>query len=135
MSFGGLFTRAIRKRLTFIALLSTKSPSPLFLFQITDLPEEDLLSHFHASNAFIEEGLSKEGAVLVHCYRGRSRSATVVAAFLMQKHGHSADRALTKVKTKREIVQPHDQFLAQLKLYENMDFTLDPENLQYKMFR
>ena len=73
--------------------------------------------------------------MLVHCYRGRSRSATVVAAFLMQKHGHSSDRALTKVKSKREIVQPHDQFLAQLKLYENMDFTLDPENLQYKMFR
>lgn len=102
---------------------------------MTDLPEEDLLSHLPVANAFIQDGLTKDGAVLVHCYRGRSRSATVVTAFLMQKHGYSADRALSKVRGKREIIQPHASFLAQLKLYENMDFTLDPGNLQYKMFR
>ena len=106
----------------------------LFL-QVTDLPEEDLLSHFSSSNAFIEDGLSKDGAVLVHCYRGRSRSATVVVAFLMQKHGYSAERALGKVRGKREIIQPHESFLAQLKLYENMDFSIDPGNLQFKMFK
>ena len=102
---------------------------------MTDLPEEDLLSHFTTSNAFIEDGLSKDGAVLVHCYRGRSRSATVIVAFLMQKHGYSAERALAKVKSKREIIQPHHSFLAQLKLYENMDFSIDPANLQLKMFK
>ena len=41
-------------------------------FQVTDLPEEDLLSHFTGSNEFIQAGLAKDGAVLVHCYRGRS---------------------------------------------------------------
>ena len=106
-----------------------------FSLQVTDLPEEDLLSHFTGSNAFIQDGLAKDGAVLVHCYRGRSRSATVVVAFLMQKHGYSAERALAKVRGKREIIQPHDSFLAQLKLYENMDFSIDPENLQFKMFK
>ena len=99
------------------------------------MPEEDLLSHFEESNAFIAECLAKEGAVLIHCYRGRSRSATVVTAFLMQKHGYSAERALAKVRSRREIIQPHDSFLAQLKLFENMDFTIDPGNLQFKMFR
>ena len=69
------------------------------------------------------------------CYRGRSRSATVVVAFLMQKHGYSAERALAKVRSKREIIQPHDSFLAQLRLYESMDFSIDPENLQFKMFK
>ncbi len=103
--------------------------------KVTDLPEEDLLSHFNTSNSFIEDGLAKDGAVLVHCYRGRSRSATVVTAFLMTKHGYSADRALAKVRSRRDIVRPHDSFLAQLKLYENMDFTLDPGNLQFKMFK
>ena len=53
----------------------------------------------------------------------------------MQKHGYSAERALAKVRAKREIIQPHESFLAQLRLYENMDFTLDDENLQYKMFK
>ena len=99
------------------------------------MPEEDLLSHFTVSNTFIEDGLAKDGAVLVHCYRGRSRSATVVVAFLMQKHGYSAERALSKVRSKREIIQPHDSFLAQLRLYENMDFPIDAGNLQFKMFR
>jgi len=103
--------------------------------QVTDLPQEDLLSHFTGSNAFIQEGLAKDGAVLVHCYRGRSRSATVVVAFLMQKHGYSAERALAKVRSKREIIQPHDSFLAQLRLYESMEFSIDPENLQFKMFK
>ena len=106
-----------------------------FIFQVTDMPEEDLLSHFEESNAFIADCLAKEGAVLIHCYRGRSRSATVVVAFLMQKHGYSAERALAKVRNRREIIQPHDSFLAQLKLFENMDFTIDPANLQFKMFR
>lgn len=103
--------------------------------QVTDLPDEDLLSHFTEANAFIEEGLSKDGAVLVHCFRGRSRSATVVAAYLMQKHGYAAERALAKVRAKRDCIQPHQSFLAQLKLYENMDFTLDPSNIQFKMFK
>ena len=58
-----------------------------------------------------------------------------IVAYLMQKHGYSAERALAKVRAKREIIQPHESFLAQLRLYENMDFTLDPENLQYKMFK
>ena len=106
-----------------------------YLLQVTDLPQEDLLSHFTGSNAFIQEGLAKDGAVLVHCYRGRSRSATVVVAFLMQKHGYSAERALAKVRSKREIIQPHDSFLAQLRLYESMEFSIDPENLQFKMFK
>ena len=41
----------------------------LLFFQVTDLPEEDLLSHFTGSNEFIQGGLAKDGAVLVHCYR------------------------------------------------------------------
>ena len=118
-----------------IFLLHTNVIFYFYLLQVTDLPQEDLLSHFTGSNAFIQEGLAKDGAVLVHCYRGRSRSATVVVAFLMQKHGYSAERALAKVRSKREIIQPHDSFLAQLRLYESMEFSIDPENLQFKMFK
>ena len=68
--------------------------------QVTDLPEEDLLSHFQSSNAFIEDGLSKDGAVLVHCYRGRSRSATVIGkkyAFTKYPPPHIQKKTLQKV--------------------------------------
>lgn len=41
--------------------------------------------------------------VLVHCHAGRSRSAVVVAAYIMKVQGLSADDALALVAAKREI--------------------------------
>jgi hypothetical protein len=45
----------------------------------------------------------KAGPVLVHCHAGRSRSAVVVAAHLMQTLGVDADEALARVSSKRPI--------------------------------
>ena len=67
--------------------------------------------------------------------RGKSRSATVVLAYLMQKNSWTLERALKKVRARRECVAPHDGFLAQLKLYESMGFGIDASNVQFKMFR
>ena len=67
--------------------------------------------------------------------RGKSRSATVVLAYLMQKNSWTLERALKKVRARRECVAPHDGFLAQLKLYESMGFGIDGSNVQFKMFR
>ena len=39
------------------------------------------------------------------------------------------------MKGKRECINPHDGFLAQLKLYEQMEYDLDPSNVQFKMFK
>jgi len=107
----------------------------LLHLQVTDLPDEDLLSYITTANSFIEECRQKGGACLVHCYRGRSRSATVVTAYLMYRHSYSMEKALGKVRAKRPSISPHASFQAQLKLYENMDFTIDPSNIQLKMFR
>ena len=103
--------------------------------QVSDLPDEDLLSHLGEAIAFIDLAISRGGAVLVHCFRGRSRSATVVIAYLMHKHHYKLEKAFFKVKTKRECINPHIGFLAQLKLFEAMDYTIDLNNVQYKMFR
>ena len=51
---------------------------------VPDMTEADLLSEFEAAVAFIAEGVASKG-VLVHCYHGVSRSATVVLAFLMKQ--------------------------------------------------
>ena len=107
----------------------------LLHLQVTDLPDEDLLSHFTTANNFIEECHQKGGACLVHCYRGRSRSATVVTAYLMHRHSYSLNKAIAKVRSKRPSISPHASFLAQLKLYEDMEFDIDPTNIQLKMFR
>ncbi|TRY68328.1 hypothetical protein TCAL_03807 [Tigriopus californicus] len=103
--------------------------------QVTDLPDEDILSFITSALAFINEGIASGGNVLVHCFRGKSRSATVVTAFIMQKYNLSFEQALARVKAKRDCVNPHQGFLAQLKLYESMDYHLDPSNVQFKMFK
>ncbi len=116
--------------------ISAMMPRISFMhMQISDLPEEDLLSHLGEAIAFIDSALVHGGAVLVHCFRGRSRSATVVIAYLMYKHHYKLEKAFLKVKSKRNCINPHISFLAQLKLFEAMDYTIDHNNIQYKMFR
>lgn len=44
-----------------------------------DLSTTDLTQYFHPSYSFIEEAISAERAVLLHCGAGSSRSATIAA--------------------------------------------------------
>ncbi len=53
---------------------------------VTDLPDEDILSHVSKAVEFIRSGMDGGGCVLVHCFRGKSRSAAVILAFIMQKY-------------------------------------------------
>ncbi|CBJ26669.1 conserved unknown protein [Ectocarpus siliculosus] len=78
---------------------------------------EDLLQHLESCISFIEQG-SFYGKVLVHCNKGVSRSSTVVAAYLMRTRGLSKTTALTYLRSRRSIVNPHEGFLAQLDTFE-----------------
>ena len=53
--------------------------------QVHDSPEAELSTHFDACFAFMREALAAGGGVLVHCFAGRSRSVTVLLAFLMRQ--------------------------------------------------
>lgn len=102
--------------------------------QLSDQPKEDLLSFFDETDLFIKEGLSK-GAVLIHCYFGVSRSATVIIAYTMKKYGITYDEAYERVKAKRHIVYPNQGFVSQLKLYREMEYSVNPKNMDYKVYR
>ncbi len=65
--------------------------------RLDDDPNENLLQHFPESNKFIDDALSGGGAVFVHCAMGKSRSATVAVAYLMNKYKISPHRALSQV--------------------------------------
>ena len=97
-----------------------------------DHPSVDLLSHFHETNAWITYGQSKGHGVLVHCQAGMSRSATVVIAFLMNKYNKSSTETKTLVKSKRSVVSPNFGFEAQLQIYEDMNYRLDPNNRAFR---
>jgi len=67
---------------------------------------------------FIENGRKAGGNVVVHCAQGKSRSSTVVIAYLMAKQGWTMDAALRFVQTKRPEAEPNPNFIEQLKEFE-----------------
>lgn len=68
---------------------------------------------------FIEEAVKTPNAcVIIHCYAGISRSATVVLAYFMVHHQKTLDEALTHVKQVRPMVNPNHAFYEMLRALE-----------------
>ncbi|KFB46988.1 hypothetical protein ZHAS_00014997 [Anopheles sinensis] len=103
--------------------------------QAADVPREDLIGHFEDTNRFIGDSLAEGRHVLVHCYFGVSRSATIVIAYLMEKYRLGYEAAFQRVKAKRRFVMPNPGFVNQLKLYARMAYRIDRSNERYKLFR
>ncbi|KAF8848241.1 phosphatases II, partial [Acephala macrosclerotiorum] len=62
--------------------------------------------------------------VLVHCRMGISRSATIIIAYLMRKKRLSAEDALAYVRVNRWIANPNANFMAQLKIWEDVQYEI-----------
>jgi len=97
------------------------------LVEVDDVEDENLLEHLPATNRFIQQGLDGGGGVLVHCAMGKSRSATVVIAFLMQKHQITPSEALSHLRQARSICEPNHGFMKQLELFGHMQ---TPDNVE-----
>lgn len=81
----------------------------------------DIYKYFDEIISKIKDNVSR-GGVLVHCYAGMSRSATIVMAYLIkEKHMNLMD-AYTFVKGKRNIM-PNPHFMKQLMKYEKEELT------------
>ncbi len=88
-----------------------------------DLDDHDISVHFPVALNFIHKSLQAgDGAILVHCAAGVSRSATIVAAYLMVTHQISAAEAVLGVHQARPCVCPNLGFLRQLLRFERMGF-------------
>jgi protein-tyrosine phosphatase len=83
---------------------------------IRDKDESNILACIPASNIFIEAGIDA-GGVLVHCFGGRSRSAALVAAFLMSSRGWSLDQAMEVIVGARPVACMNKGFDRQLDAY------------------
>ncbi|CAM9913584.1 unnamed protein product [Choristocarpus tenellus] len=87
--------------------------------EVLDLPSENLIAHLDSCVSFIQSGLERGEAVLVHCVYGQSRSAAVLAAFLMTS-GIGLGESLAIIHAARSIVHINPGFRAQLQLYADM---------------
>ncbi|CAF1147734.1 unnamed protein product [Adineta ricciae] len=77
----------------------------------------DMTPYFEQACQFIEEARLSNGAVLVHCVCGVSRSTTLCCAYLMKYHSMTIEQALVQLRSRRHIIQPNNGFLRQLVLY------------------
>ncbi|XP_037678510.1 dual specificity protein phosphatase 9 [Choloepus didactylus] len=85
---------------------------------ISDHWSQNLSQFFPEAIAFIDEALSQNCGVLVHCLAGVSRSVTVTVAYLMQKLHLSLSDAYDLVKRKKSNISPNFNFMGQLLDFE-----------------
>mgnify|MGYP004502288915 CR=1 FL=1 len=109
-----------------------------FHIRADDHPNENLLQHFpeavkyvdqalkevkqieKAENAASEDAADDAGGVFVHCAMGKSRSATLVVAYLMWKYRLDAATALDQLCEGRPVCDPNPGFKEQLSVWEKM---------------
>ncbi|VDM71917.1 unnamed protein product [Strongylus vulgaris] len=92
--------------------------------QLSDCSSANISSHFSVTNQFIHEARLRQASVLVHCLAGVSRSATVVAAYLMTLCDMTFFNAITFMSRKRPVVNPNFGFRMQLCTYADRVSTL-----------
>eukprot|EP00483_Globobulimina_turgida_P008816 UN08834 len=86
---------------------------------ISDSYLQNIKTHFIKAIAFINDAFKDENnRVLVHCFAGISRSATIIIAYLMKVQAMSYEDAFLFVKEKRDVINPNKGFVEQLQKYE-----------------
>ncbi|PKA57705.1 Dual specificity protein phosphatase PHS1 [Apostasia shenzhenica] len=79
-------------------------------FSISDDDEEDISNIFEEACDFIDNVEKSEKKVLVHCFEGKSRSATIVLAYLMLRRGLTLLESWNTLKKVHRRAQPNDGF-------------------------
>jgi len=85
---------------------------------IMDTVSENLSLHFEEAFRCIERARSENSGIVIHCYMGISRSASITIAYLMKCNNWDLKTALTYVKSCRPFIQPNDGFMRVLYNYE-----------------
>ncbi|CAD8064755.1 unnamed protein product [Paramecium sonneborni] len=90
------------------------------VINIPDCTQQNIQDYFPQTNQFIEKHRQHTN-VMVHCFAGISRSASVIIAYLMFKFQWGFQTALNFVVQKRPQVKPNYGFIQQLIQYEKQN--------------
>ena len=82
---------------------------------VGDVPGASLVEHFSQTSTFIHQALKNDERVIVHCEMGISRSAALVAAYLIKHEDMDVKQALRTVYSARPKAQVNPWFLKNLR--------------------
>jgi hypothetical protein len=88
-----------------------------FIINANDTTQTNLFDIFEETNNFIEESLNNDEAILIHCMMGRSRSVTILSAYIIKTFGFTPTKTIEFIKSIRPIIEPNPYFLQQLDEY------------------
>ncbi|XP_050387277.1 dual specificity protein phosphatase 1B-like [Argentina anserina] len=80
------------------------------VLNVVDKESTDLKQQFDEHFTYIKEA-KRSGGVLVHCFVGKSKSVTIVLAYLMKRHGMSLNEALEHERSRLLHASPNVGFL------------------------
>ena len=83
---------------------------------IKDEEDVNILDQIEKTNLFIKDAI-KNGKVYVHCYRGLSRSVSIIIGYLMSSNGLTFEQSKQLIMKTRHIA-PNNGFVKQLNYYE-----------------
>lgn len=121
-------------------------PFKRMIIEVEDDPDEPLIDYFEAAIQWIDDAIAEGGKALVHWYpslfkwasndsvAGKSRSATIVAAYLMQRFNIGVVEALERIEKVRDI-GPNDGFREQLQVYLDCNFIPNTSKAAYRHWR
>ncbi len=102
---------------------------------LLDTESEDILTEINRLLPIIHENIQEGKGVLVHCMYGKSRSCTIVAAYLIQYLDMTAEESLKFILEKRPQIDPNPGYLEQLEKFslQIQNQKLLKENKQLKL--
>jgi atypical dual specificity phosphatase len=105
----------IKQILTIGTYLEVERPKRFktMFISIGDSSDENIAQYFDETYDFISSA-----PTLIHCYKGMSRSVSILAAYLMKKYGLKSEEAI-KAVSKHRITNVNPGFRQQLKAFES----------------
>lgn len=90
-----------------------------FKININDTNSDSIKNFFNESNQYIKEIQQQKPNknILIHCYMGSSRSATILTAYLLKNFNLNPKQAFSLLQEKRPVVNINTQFWDELQDY------------------
>ena len=89
--------------------------------EIQDQNDFPIQDYFEKGAQFIHESLNNnDGNILVHCMQGKSRSTTILMAYLIKYKKEDTNSAYKIIKAKRRLAMPNLGFMYKLREFEKI---------------